>query len=55
MSENTNQGCSSCKKTPYHGKLNKTEIFGLVAGIYIIFTSIYGSITLFQEILKLLK
>lgn len=55
MSENTNKGCESCKKTPYHGKLNKSEIIGIVAGIYIICSSVYGSIILFKEIIALFK
>jgi hypothetical protein len=55
MSENTNKGCDSCKKTPYHGSLNKNEMFGIVAGIYIICTSVYGSISLVKEIMTYFK
>ena len=55
MSENTNKGCESCKKTPYHGNLNKGEIIGIIAGIYIICTSVYGSIVIFKELLNFFK
>jgi len=55
MSENNNKGCNSCKKTSYHGKLNKGEVIGIVAGIYIICTSIYGSITLVKELINYFK
>lgn len=55
MPENNNKGCNSCKKTPYHGSLNKTEILGIFAGIFIICTSVYGSITLIKEIISYFK
>ena len=41
-------GCTTCKKG-----LNKTQISLVVLGVYILMTSIYGSIELFKSLYNL--
>jgi|LakMenE01Jun11ns_1017448.scaffolds.fasta_scaffold9953514_3 hypothetical protein len=48
-------GCTKCKKTKYHGVLNKQEIVGLLLGCYLLGTSIYGSMQLVRDIINYFK
>jgi hypothetical protein len=40
------KNCKSCKKTT----LNKKEIWVIILGIYILVTSIYGTIQIFKHL-----
>lgn len=42
------KGCGTCKK-----RLNNTQIFMTVLSFYILLTSIYGSVKLFNELISI--
>jgi len=43
--------CNECKKTPY----NKNQIWVMIFGSYLLFSSIYGTIELVKSVISLFK
>lgn len=51
--ENQDPGCKTCKQTS--NKANLTSFWFAFLGIYLLFTSVYGTIEIFKSIINLFQ